>query len=141
MVWYRCKMKRVLRNDTVLFQIALKVINKKQMSESYLTHFLPHEIEVLLRVSHPSIMAVLEIVETPLHCFFALELAENGTLLNYANAKGRFPEGEACFLLKQICEGVAYCHSLDIAHRDLKCANIFLSKSMDVKIGDMHVHT
>ena len=36
---------------TVLFQIALNVINKKEMSESYLTIFL-HEIEVLLKVSH-----------------------------------------------------------------------------------------
>ena len=61
--------------------------------------------------------------------------------VGYMSAKGRFPEGEARFFLKQICEGVAYCHSLDIAHRDLKCANIFLSKSMDVKIGGMHMHT
>ena len=31
------------------------MINKNEMSESYLTNFLPCEIEVLLKVSHPSI--------------------------------------------------------------------------------------
>ena len=56
-------------------------------------------------------MAVLEIVETLLHCFFVMELAENGTLLDYVSARGRLPEGEARFVMKQIFEDVAYCHT------------------------------
>ena len=132
----------VVTAGTALFQIALKVINLNEISKSYLTHFLPHQIEVLLKVLHSSIMAVLEIVEeTPRHCFFALELAENGTLLDYLSAKRRLPEGETRFVMKQACEGVAYCHSLDVAHRDLKYANILLSKSICVcTLGFIHVH-
>ena len=41
-------------------------------------------------------------------------------LLDYMSANGCLPEGEALFVVKQTCKGVAYCHSLDIAHWDLE---------------------
>ena len=30
-------------------------------------------------------------------------------------------------------------HDLNIMHRDLKCANVFLNKDFSVKLGDMNV--
>lgn len=34
---------------------------------------------------------------------------------------------EACFLGKEICEGLAYAHSMGIVHRDMKSENVILS--------------
>ena len=36
-------------------------------------------------------------------------------------------------------EGIEALHAESIVHRDIKCANIFLSKSGGVKLGDMNV--
>jgi polo-like kinase 1 len=36
----------------------------------------------------------------------------------------------------QLLEAVAYMHSHRVIHRDLKLGNLFLSKNMDLKIGD-----
>ena len=36
----------------------------------------------------------------------------------------------------EIAEAIRYCHSLQIAHRDLKCENILLDKNYHVKIAD-----
>ncbi|KAJ1493042.1 kinase-like domain-containing protein, partial [Baffinella frigidus] len=39
----------------------------------------------------------------------------------------------------QMLDAVDFCHSKGIIHRDLKPKNIFLDKSLDVKIGDFGV--
>lgn len=116
-------------------QIAIKNLNKRQASQDYLTKFLPREIAILQQVSHPNIINVFQIVETDVRCFFALEIAENGDLLDYINSRKCLPEPEARFIFNQMCQAITYCHSLDIVHRDLKCENVMLSRTMDVKIG------
>ena len=89
-------------------------------------------------MSHPNIVQVFQIIETEKKTFIMLELAENGDLLDYINSRHYLNESEARFIFRQMSCGIAYCHSIDIVHRDLKCENIMLSKDMDVKIGGMN---
>jgi serine kinase len=120
------------------FQIAIKNLNKEVATKEYLSKFLPREIEILQALSHPNIVQVFQIIETEKKAFIMLELAENGDLLDYINARRYLNESEARFILRQMSCGIAYCHSIDVVHRDLKCENIMLSKDMDVKIGGMN---
>ena len=39
----------------------------------------------------------------------------------------------------QICLGIQYLHTRKILHRDMKTANLFLSKDGKLKIGDLGV--
>ncbi len=105
------------------------------MTKIELNKFLPREIAVLNKISHHNILDIYQIVETDEKCFIAYELAENGTLMEYMNLRVRLPEQEARFIFRQMCEGLSYCHSLGISHRDLKMENVFLTKHMDIKIG------
>ena len=122
-------------------QIAIKNLNKEVATKEYLSKFLPREIEILQRVQHPNIIQVFQIIETEKKAFLMLELAENGDLLDYINSRRYLHEPEARFIFRQMSGGIAYCHSLDIIHRDLKCENIMLSKDMDVKIGGKSLST
>ncbi len=110
-------------------------MNKIKVDDDDLDKFLPREIDILQRVSHPNIISLYQIIDTDRHCFFALEMAENGDFIDYLNSRESLLEEEARFVFKQMCEAISYCHSLDIAHRDLKLENIFLDKEMNVKIG------
>lgn len=116
-------------------QIAIKNLHKKAASKEYLSKFLPREIEVLQLVNHPNIIRVYQIIETEERCYFMLEIAENGDLLDYINARGRIPEDEARYMFKQMTSAIEFCHSNGVVHRDLKCENIMLSRDMQVKIG------
>lgn len=56
-----------------------------------------------------------------------------------AKANYNFKEDEIWFYTIQIVKGLKSLHDKRIMHRDLKSANIFLTKSGGVKIGDLNV--
>lgn len=39
----------------------------------------------------------------------------------------------------QMMRGLKTLHDMKIVHRDIKCANLFLMKSGDLKLGDLNV--
>lgn len=65
-----------------------------------------------------------------------MDYCRHGDLLEYIKYFGGFPEGKAKLYFMQIVEAVNYLHDFDIAHRDLKCENIFLMANNRVKLGD-----
>jgi len=48
----------------------------------------------------------------------------------------RFTEPEARFFVVQLIWACRYMHTHQVIHRDLKLANLFLDRSMNVKVGD-----
>lgn len=39
-------------------------------------------------------------------------------------------------MLKQLLEGILYCHQRRIMHRDLKPSNILINQEYDIKVAD-----
>ena len=50
-----------------------------------------------------------------------------------------FDENDVWMIFIQIVRGLRAMHDLNIMHRDLKSANVFLNKDFTVKLGDMNV--
>jgi NIMA (never in mitosis gene a)-related kinase 1/4/5 len=48
-------------------------------------------------------------------------------------------ENDVWAIYIQIVRGLSAMHELNIMHRDLKSANVFLNKDVTVKLGDMNV--
>lgn len=48
-------------------------------------------------------------------------------------------EAEIWTLLYQMVTGLAALHSRKIVHRDIKCANVFLTNEGHAKLGDLNV--
>lgn len=72
-----------------------------------------------------------------------LEYANGGDLYNkiidYKKKGSTMPEHEVWKIFIQIVKGLKALHDLKIVHRDIKCANIFLTKDNIVKLGDLNV--
>ena len=49
------------------------------------------------------------------------------------------PESEIWSVFYQMVNGLHTLHKKKIVHRDIKCANIFLTKNGTVKLGDLNV--
>ena len=112
------------------------MISKRNVSNEIMDKFLPREVAILNRMYHQNILRIHHMIETDNHCFIVQELASNGDLFDYLQArKGPLLEREARFMLRQMCWAVSYCHGMDIAHRDIKCDNIMLDQHMNIKLG------
>ena len=72
-----------------------------------------------------------------------MEYADNGDLFqkicDHQKENSNFTEAEIWRIFIQILRGLKAMHDLNIMHRDLKSANVFLNKDFTVKLGDMNV--
>jgi len=53
----------------------------------------------------------------------------------------RLTEPEVMYFMMHLIEGTMYMHSNNVIHRDLKLGNLFLSRNLEVKIGDLGLAT
>ncbi|XP_064025119.1 testis-specific serine/threonine-protein kinase 2 [Pogoniulus pusillus] len=117
--------------------VAIKIIDKKNIPPDFVQRFLPRELKLLRCLSHPSIIRTYEILEvTSGKVYIVMELAEKGDLLNYIRETGAMEEDVACIKFQQLASAIKYCHDLELVHRDLKCENILLNEDLNIKLSD-----
>jgi serine/threonine protein kinase len=115
--------------------VALKVPHYQNYD---LEHMLK-EPRMLARLNHPNIVAI-HAAEKECELFFiVMEYVEGESLETIVEREGTLPYKLACHYILQICQALDYAHSQQILHRDLRPANILLSKHGVVKVGDFGV--
>ena len=71
-----------------------------------------------------------------------MEYADGGDLQGFIDnlkKNGRFCEERRIWeIMRQLLSGLSQLHSLKVVHRDIKCANVFMSGEI-AKLGDMNV--
>ena len=72
-----------------------------------------------------------------------MEYADGGDILklitNHKKKNSQFLEKEIWYFFIQMIRGLKALHDLKICHRDIKCANIFVTKDGMIKLGDLNV--
>ncbi|KAI5719906.1 hypothetical protein M8J76_016524 [Diaphorina citri] len=97
-------------------------------SSKFINKFLPRELDILKRIKHPHIVHVLNMFGLGSRVFVFMNYCSFGDLLDHIRDNGHYSEDKGKVLFKQLLSAVTYLHSWNIAHRDLKCENILLSK-------------
>jgi len=68
--------------------------------------------------------------------YMALEIASGGEFFDYICSTGNLDEEYTRYYAKQLLEAVAYIHSKNVCHRDLKLENILLDMDFNLKVSD-----
>ncbi|CAH1109620.1 unnamed protein product [Psylliodes chrysocephalus] len=123
-------------NPVTQKKVACKIINKKSSGDEYIQKFLPRELKIISFIDHPNIVSFYKVVQSPHNVYVFMDYCKYGDLLEYIREHGAFTEEKTRILFKQVLEAVHYLHCLDVAHRDIKCENIFLVSTNRVKLGD-----
>lgn len=108
-------------------------------------HNAVNEVRILASIDHPNIIHFKEAFFDDLSSSLCIimEFAAGGDLLAKVEkhtAKGtNFTEKELWSYLIQCLKALSMLHSIKICHRDLKCANLFLTDDGIIKLGDLNV--
>jgi len=119
-------------------RVAIKIIDRHDVGKDYEKN-LRMEMDILRRVDHPNIIALLEMIEAGNKLYFVMELVTGGELFDRIVEKGSYSEEDAKTLVRKIVSAIEYLHKQNIAHRDLKPENLLVKSIEDdteVKIAD-----
>lgn len=117
-------------------KVAVKILNKAKIKQLGMEEKVQREINILHLCTHPHIIRLYEVIDTPTDIFLVNEYVSGGELFDYIVSKGRLSADEARNFFHQIISGVEYCHFQKIVHRDLKPENLLLDASDNIKIAD-----
>ncbi|XP_014469938.1 PREDICTED: serine/threonine-protein kinase 17A-like isoform X2 [Dinoponera quadriceps] len=123
-------------------QWAAKFLRKRRRAQELRAEAL-HEVAVLDATAHCCrLVSLHQVFETNTEMVLVLELAPGGELQMILDRDEVPEERQVARLLKQILDGIAFLHSLNVAHLDIKPQNLVLTGKFpdcDVKLCDFGI--
>lgn len=96
------------------------------------------EAQLIARLEHPGIVPIYEAGALPDgRAFYAMKLVEGAGLDEYA--KGEHALAERLRVIRRVSEALAFAHSRDVIHRDLKPQNVMIGGFGEVYVMDWGV--
>ena len=117
-------------------KVAVKIVSKKKSPASYVSKFLPREIDAVRMLKHPNIICFLQSIETTNRVYLIMEVADGGDVLKAIRDSKHIEEPDAGKWFGQLLGAVEYCHQRGVVHRDLKCENLLLDRANNIKVTD-----
>ena len=115
---------------------AVKVLRKRFRDEMQELEQFLREGRMGLKLRHPNIVSIIDVVADKRNPFLVMEFVEGQTLRELVKIRGKLPADLALNLMNGISSGLAHAASLGIAHRDLKLSNVLISADGKAKLVD-----
>uniref|UniRef100_A0A674IBX0 Uncharacterized protein n=1 Tax=Terrapene triunguis TaxID=2587831 RepID=A0A674IBX0_9SAUR len=120
---------------------AIKIVPQSRISRLESRGKVEREIELHSHLSHRHVVGFHRHFADRDNIYMILEYCSHKSLAHILKARKTLTEPEVRYYLRQIIAGLRYLHQQGIIHRDLKLSNFFLTKNMQVKIGDLGLAT
>ncbi|MFD5567078.1 serine/threonine-protein kinase [Streptomyces cadmiisoli] len=114
--------------------VAIKVLKEELASDPDIVMRFLRERSVLLRLTHPNIVRVRDLVVEGDLLALVMDLVDGPDLHRYLRENGPLTPVAAALLTAQIADALAASHADGVVHRDLKPANVLLMQDG----GQMH---
>ncbi|KAK4784320.1 hypothetical protein SAY86_018688 [Trapa natans] len=100
--------------------------------------FMCREILILRKLDHPNIIKLEGLITSPMSCslYLIFEYMEHDLTGLVARPGIKFTEPQIKCYMKQLLNGLDYCHRRGILHRDIKGSNLLIDNNGILKIAD-----
>ncbi|KAG2441081.1 hypothetical protein HXX76_003934 [Chlamydomonas incerta] len=120
-------------------RVAIKVIPVTEQDREEFKQ-IQREVAFLADCNHPNVVRYLGSYRLSGELWIVMEYCGGGSVSDLLSASREpLPEELIAHICCESLKGLAYLHGLGKVHRDIKCGNILLTSSGDVKIADFGV--
>jgi serine/threonine protein kinase len=118
-------------------QVALKVLPADQAQDPGALARFSREAQAVAALNHPNIVRAYDVDEEGKTCFLVMEYVDGVNLQDLVTRHGRLDPTRAAHYISQSAEGLQHAHQAGLVHRDVKPANLLLSRAGVVKVLDL----
>jgi cyclin-dependent kinase 12/13 len=132
-------------NHQGLEQFALKKVRLENEKEGFPITAV-REIKILRQLKHKNIIGLKEIVTDKQEAkdfrkekgsfYLVFEFMDHDLMGLLDSGLVEFTEQMNASIMRQLLDGLSYCHNRNFLHRDIKCSNILINNRGQVKLGD-----
>jgi eukaryotic-like serine/threonine-protein kinase len=123
------------RDQTLRRQVAIKRV---QAGDEKAAKSILHEARVVASLEHPNIASVYDVVEHDGQAHIVMEFVD-GMTLSQRMAAGTLTEAQAVDYGRQIASALAYAHTRNVLHCDIKPGNVMISADGVPKVLDFGI--
>ena len=116
--------------------IAVKHVKIDSRANSDALVQLLNEVELMARLTHPSIVKYMSMETFEGYCNIFMEYVPGGSVLSVLEEFGPFTDEVTSSYSRQILNGLEYLHNAKVVHRDIKSANILLHSDGNLRLAD-----
>ena len=119
--------------------VAIKALKSTIATSSPFAALLEREGKVLGELAHPNVIALYDFVKSDAELYLVLEYVDGKSLAELTARKRRFSPDTVAAIGLLVARGLDHVHGRGFVHRDVKPANILLTKSGELKLVDFGI--
>lgn len=118
--------------------VAVKFLYTKFEKDANIIRRFKQEIDILAKLDHPNVVAVLECGTSDSPIYYVMEYIKGNSLNTYIQKNGMMSEDALRYAL-QIAAGLQHAHQHHVIHRDIKPDNVLIDQYGNAKLTDFGI--
>jgi serine/threonine-protein kinase len=128
-----------VRDTSLNRDVAVKVLDVELAPSPTVAERFLREAQTVARLEHPHIVPIYKVGRQQEIFYIIMRCIDGTSLRELLDLHKRLSIGDAARIARQVADALAYAHSHDIVHRDVKPDNILLDKSGHVLVTDFGI--
>ena len=127
------------RDNVLNRDVAVKVLDVELAPSAVVAERFLREAQTVARLEHPHIVPIYKVGRQEEIFYLIMRCIDGPSLGQLLETQKKLPIGDAARIARQVADALAYAHSHEIVHRDIKPDNILLDKSGHVLVTDFGI--
>ncbi|MFN2572501.1 MAG: serine/threonine-protein kinase [Gemmatimonadales bacterium] len=128
-----------VRDTTLNRDVAVKVLDVELAPSPTVGERFLREAQTVARLEHPHIVPIYKVGRQEEIFYISMRCIDGLSLRQLLDQHKPLSVGDAARIARQVADALAYAHSHDIVHRDIKPDNVLLDKSGHVLVTDFGI--